>query len=275
MHGAMLISFREGFEALLILVIIISYLKRLGGEAQVRPVFLGGAAAALSGLVFGGLAHFTYEASVEKELIEALGAFIAVPVLTSVIYWMAKKGARIREELESRVERLYASGRGAAGFFALGFIVVFREAVETVLFTAPMLFADPAGTILGIAAGLAGSGVLAYSIFRAGMRINIRNFFYATSILLVLVASGILGYGVHEALEWAEEEGLDTGILGLKIYSLQVPETSLLHEKNLVGSLLSVMLGYTAEMELARLIIQLGYLALGLFLVIRTYSRRA
>ncbi len=272
MYGAALISFREGFEALLILVIVASYLRRTGRGVLVKHVLLGGGAAVLAGLLLGGLSYSVYEASVEKELVEAVGAFVAVPVLTSVIYWMAKKGPRIREELETRVEKLSVSGRTAAGFLALGFVVVVREAVETVLFVTPLLFRDPSGTIIGVFVGLAASSILAYAVFRAGMRINLRSFFYITSILLVFVASGILGYGVHEALEWAEEEGINVGILGAKAYSLPVPESSPLHEGNVLGSLLAVMLGYTTEMELARLVAQAGYLIVGLTLVVQAYK---
>ena len=271
MYGAALISFREGFEALLILAIVASYLKRTGRGALVKHVLLGGVAAIIAGLILGVLSYSVYEASVEKELVEAVGAFVAVPVLTSVIYWMARKGPRIREELETRVERLSVSGKTALGLLALGFIVVVREAVETVLFVTPLLFRNPLGTVMGIALGLAASAMLAYAVFRAGMRINLRNFFYITSILLVFVASGILGYGVHEALEWAEEEGINVGVLGLRVYSLPVPESSLLHEGNALGSLLAVMLGYTTEMELARLVVQTGYLVIGLILVARAY----
>ncbi len=271
MYGAALISFREGFEALLILAIVASYLKRTGRGALVKHVLLGGVAAIIAGLTLGVLSYSVYEASVEKELIEAVGAFVAVPVLTSVIYWMARKGPRIREELETRVERLSVSGKTALGLLALGFIVVVREAVETVLFVTPLLFRNPLGTVMGIALGLAASAMLSYAVFRAGMRINLRNFFYITSILLVFVASGILGYGVHEALEWAEEEGIDMSFLGLNVYSLSVPESSLLHEGNMLGSLLAVMLGYTTEMELARLVAQTGYLVIGLILVARAY----
>ncbi len=271
MYGAALISFREGFEALLILAIVASYLKRTGRGALVKHVLLGGVAAIIAGLTLGVLSYSVYEASVEKELVEAVGAFVAVPVLTSVIYWMARKGPRIREELETRVERLSVSGKTALGLLALGFIVVVREAVETVLFVTPLLFRNPLGTVMGIALGLAASAMLAYAVFRAGMRINLRNFFYITSILLVFVASGILGYGVHEALEWAEEEGINVGVLGLRVYSLPVPESSLLHEGNMLGSLLAVMLGYTTEMELARLVAQTGYLVIGLILVARAY----
>ncbi len=271
MYGAALISFREGFEALLILAIVASYLKRTGRGALVKHVLLGGVAAIIAGLTLGVLSYSVYEASVEKELVEAVGAFVAVPVLTSVIYWMARKGPRIREELETRVERLSVSGKTALGLLALGFIVVVREAVETVLFVTPLLFRNPLGTVMGIALGLAASAMLAYAVFRAGMRINLRNFFYITSILLVFVASGILGYGVHEALEWAEEEGIDMSFLGLNVYSLSVPESSLLHEGNMLGSLLAVMLGYTTEMELARLVAQTGYLVIGLILVARAY----
>ncbi|RLG79911.1 MAG: hypothetical protein DRO13_05015 [Thermoprotei archaeon] len=63
-------------------------------------------------------------------------------------------------------------------------------------------------------------------------------------MILVLVAGGILGYGVHELLKYAEKRGLETGIWGHPIYSLGIDEKSVFHEENIVGSVLAVLIGF-------------------------------
>ncbi len=134
MIGSFIISFRETFEALLILAIILAYLKRMHKGELIGPVLLGGVIAILFSIFIGFTSHFLVASIPEKELIEATGAFIAVPVLTSVLYWMARKGPRLREEIGITIEKEVRARRSAyLGMITLGFIVVSREGVETVL----------------------------------------------------------------------------------------------------------------------------------------------
>ena len=274
MLASFTIAFREAFEALIIIAIVIAYLKKTGRHSLVSSIVLGGIAAAVASMLAGLSLHFAFTVALEKELVEAVSAFIAVPVLTSVLYWMAKRGPRIKEEIESIVERRAEAGKGAyIGMALLGFIVVFREGFETVLFTLPLLSWNAMQATAGIALGVLASLLLAIGIARYGVRISLRRFFYTTSILLVLIASGILGYGVHELIEYLEEESrLELGVWSVPIYSLDIDPSSPLHEKNIVGSLLSVLVGYTTEMELLRALAQFSYLVLALALVNRAFK---
>ncbi len=114
--------------------------------------------------------------------------------------------------------------------------------------------------------------VLAYGIFVAGMKINIRRFFYFTSILLVLLAGGLAGYGIHELVEYTGSASW--GVLGQPAYSLNIPTESPLHHKGVLGSVLAVMFGYTVKAEWARLMVHIGYLAIAMPLVIRVYRKK-
>lgn len=63
--------------------------------------------------------------------------------------------------------------------------------------------------------------VLSYAIFVVGKRISVHKFFYFTSVLLVLLAAGLLGYGVHEAIEYnTDTGGPDLGWFDDKAYDL-------------------------------------------------------
>ncbi|MBM4401457.1 MAG: ferrous iron transporter, partial [Crenarchaeota archaeon] len=192
-------------------------------------------------------------------------------VLSSMIYWMATKGKELKTEVERRVEAI--ATRGATwGLISFSFIAVFREGLETTLFLTPFLVTDTLGTITGLLLGILTAVALAYGIFVVGMKINIRRFFYFTSILLVLLAGGLAGYGVHELIEYTGSASW--GWLGQPAYQLNIPESNPLHHKGLVGSIFAVMFGYTVKAEWARLIVHFAYLSIALPLVIWVYRKK-
>lgn len=275
MIGQALIAFREGLEAALITAIILAYLRRSGRGAFTRYVWYGVYLAVLMSIIVGVSTWFLYGglSGPMKALFEGVSAFLAVLVLSSMIYWMALKGRRMRREIEERVEAIVSRG-ASFGMVSFSFIVVFREGLETVLFLTPFLLDIPVGTLGGALLGIAASLLLAYAIFIVGMRIDLRRFFFLTSLLLVLLAGGLTGYGVHELIEYYEERGVELGWLGDYAYILDIPEGHPLHHKGAVGSILAVMFGYTVKAEWGRLIAHLTYLTLLLPLVLWIYYRR-
>ncbi|WP_297435470.1 FTR1 family protein [Thermococcus sp.] len=267
--GAFLITFREALEAAIIVAIIIAYLRRTNRANQIKDVRIGVILSVGVSVLLGiGILKF-YGDLAEKELFEGIASYLAVIVLTSMIYWMATKGRNIKAEIESKV------GKSIAPLALIGFtfIVVFREGLETVLFLTPFMTQNLTGTLLGLAAGLAGALVLAYLIYWVGMRIDLRRSFYYSSILLVFVAAGLAGYGTHELIEWAGEEGYSLGVFASTAYDLGIPSGSIWHHKGALGSIFAVLFGYSVSMEWGRVIVQFGYLIVALYLVLRAYGK--
>ncbi len=273
MYAQILISLREAFEAALLIAIVLLYLRRMGLDEYSKYLLAGGIIGIIASGVAGVIAYNTYLLVEEKELAEAVGAFIAVPVLTSVIYWMAMKGRNIKAEIEREVERRI-NLRGALGIFSLGIVFVFREGLETVIFLLPLIFIQPYASFIGVWVGIAIALFISYMIFIMGLRLDLRKFFYFTSILIVFVASGILGYGIHELVEYGEDKGWALEPWSNIVYNLNLPEDSIFHEKGLIGGILAVLFGYASKMELIRLLFQFGYLVLGISLVMYAYRRR-
>jgi len=273
LYAQMLISLREAFEAALLIVIVASYLKRIGRPRLIYPLILGGFVGVIASIATGVIAYQTYVFVEEKALAEAVGAFIAVPILTSVIYWMAVKGRDIKASVEEKVGEAVSS-KSVFSISLLGLVFVYREGFETVLFILPLLFKEPINTFIGVVIGVLGSLIISYGIFKMGVKMNIRLFFYFTSILLIFVASGILGYGIHELFEYTEEIGLNLSPWSGYVYRLPIDSTNIFHEKGLIGGLLSVLFGYATKMELGRLIAQGAYLLIGLGLVFKAYRTR-
>jgi high-affinity iron transporter len=126
-----------------------------------------------------------------------------------------------------------------------------------------------AGAALGIISGF----VLAFAIFKVGMKINLHRFFYFTSILLILLAGGLLGYGLHELTEYVVLTGGDPGWLGTNAFVLGIPSDSVFHHKGAIGAIFAVMFGYSVKMEWIRVIGHAVYLAVMLPLVVMIYKR--
>ncbi|MEB3780278.1 MAG: FTR1 family protein [Desulfurococcales archaeon] len=266
--GSFVIALREALEASLITAIILTVLYKTGRHGLVKYVYIGVASSILLGIATGAIVWTAYKGFPEKELFEAASSFIAVALLTSVIYWMAKTGPRLTWEISHRVS-LIATGLGLLVFT---FIIVYREVLETVLLIAPYTFKNPPATMGGLIIGVVTALGIAYMMYVAGYKVNLRKFFMATSILLVFIASGILGYGMHELAEWIEEEGVYDGFLTEKAYNLGLDSSNPLHHKGVVGSILAVLFGYSTSMEWMRLIAQGTYLIAGLILMIKAYG---
>lgn len=272
--GQFLLAFREALEAALITAIILAYLARTKRNPLTRYAWYGVYLAVAASVIFGASIWFMYGnlSGPTKTLFEGVAALFAVSVLSSMIYWMASKGKELKKEVEKRVEAIVTRGATLA-LASFSFIVVFREGLETVLFLTSFLLEDPIGTLVGAFLGIVASLTLAYMVFVVGMKINIRKFFYFTSILLVLLAGGLAGYGVHELLEYSKDIGVELGWLGEHAYSLDIPKDNPLHHESIIGSILAVMFGYTVKAEWARVMVHLVYLAMALPLVVWVYKK--
>lgn len=274
MIAQFLLAFREALEAALITALILAYLARTKRNPLARYAWYGVYLAVAASLVFGASIWFLYGSlsGPTKALFEGFAAIIAVFVLSSMICWMARKGKELKMEVERRLESIVTRGETLA-LTSFSFIVVFREGLETVLFLTPFLVGDVVGTLIGASLGVVVSLALVYAIFVVGMKINIRRFFYFTSILLVLLAGGLAGYGVHEFAEYSEDVEIELGWLGEHAYVLDIPKDSPFHHKGVVGSILAVMFGYTVSAEWARVLVHVAYLAIALPLVVWVYRK--
>jgi high-affinity iron transporter len=274
MLGQFVITLREGFEAGLIIGIMIAYLIRTNRNNLVKYVFLGSYLAIILGIIIGAFVFLIYGTLSRsfQLLFEALAAYLAVAVLTTVILWMITKGKTIKKEIESKIEISITKGTMFA-LASFAFVVVFREALETVLFLTPFILIAFQDTLIGTILGILFALFLSYGIFKLGMKINIRRFFYFTSIIIILLAGGLAGYGTHELIEYLEDSNVQLGFWAEKAYDLKISKDDLLHHKNVIGSIFAVMFGYSVSMEWLRLIVHLTYLSIFIPVTIIMYRR--
>jgi high-affinity iron transporter len=198
------IGLREGLEAALVIGILVAFLVRSERRDVLPRLWLGiGLAIGLS-LGFGFVLTFgAYTLSFEAQ--EVLGgtlSILAVAMVMTMVFWMQRAARGLKGELEQGMARALATG-GLWGVVAIGFISVAREGVETALFLWSIIrsFGGGPEALLGALAGLAVAVALGYVIYRGMVRINLRVFFNVTSVLLIVVAAGVLAYGIHDLQE--------------------------------------------------------------------------
>jgi high-affinity iron transporter len=196
------ILFREGLEEVLIIAIVLGSLEAAKAANYRRPLAWGvGAAVAATAALFALTATVVELAPVDRELLEAGAALLAVGVLFMVSFWLVSRIEQRRwmEFMRSRVSAAVAAG-GAAAFVGLGFTAVFREGFETVLFyQALTLFAE--GMLVWVAAGAAAAALalagIAYAVFGLGKRLPIKPMLITGVSLLLLLSVAFVGNAVR------------------------------------------------------------------------------
>jgi high-affinity iron transporter len=198
-----LIGLREGLEAALVVSILVAYLVKSGRSDRLAPVWAGvGGAVGLS-LAFGAALSFTSH-ELSHQAAEAFGgtlSVIAVGFVTWMIFWMRRTARHLSTELRGRLDKALMVGAGALA--ATAFMAVGREGLETSLFiwSAVQATGDSWQPVLGAALGLLTATVLGFLFYRGAVRINLSKFFTWTGAALIVVAAGVLAYGVHDLQE--------------------------------------------------------------------------
>ncbi|HKK27646.1 MAG TPA: cytochrome c/FTR1 family iron permease [Gemmatimonadota bacterium] len=197
---------REGFEAILIIGAILTFLAKTGAEERKRDVHLGaGAAVVASFLTAWALQELLQVTPASQDVLEGATMLVAVVVLFSVSYWLLSRmeHERWQRYLRSRMQKALGAGGGLA-LASVAFLAVYREGFETVLFY-KALFGFSSGGVGPVVGGfLAGCVALAaiYMAFnRFGVRIPMRPFFGVTSGVLYYMAVVFVGKGIHELQE--------------------------------------------------------------------------
>jgi high-affinity iron transporter len=201
-----LLLLREGFEAILILAALLTFLTKAGAEERRRDVTGGAVWAVVASVGTWILVEWLFEVSAaQREALEGVTMLLATAVLFWVSYWLLSKAdvARWTAFVKSRMEGALAGGSGLA-LASVAFLAVYREGLETILFY-QALFVSADGRLVPVVAGMVAGGAglagLYVAINRFGLRIPLRPFFAVTSAVLYYMAFVFAGKGIAELQE--------------------------------------------------------------------------
>jgi len=203
----LLIALREGLEAALVVSIIVAYLVKADRRDALPKLWVGVGLAALIPLAVGAILTWgpktlTFQA---QEILGGSLSFVAVALVTWMIFWMGKNARELKGEIEGSLSKTLSGGSSGWGIVWIAVVAVGREGVETALFVwttvRSSIETSTMQTTLGVITGLLIAIVLGVLLYQGAVRINFRVFFAATGYFLVVVAAGIFAYGIGDFQE--------------------------------------------------------------------------
>lgn len=234
-----IIGLREGLEASMIVGIVAAFLVRQGRRDALRQVWIGVGIAVAVCLAVGILLNVVEQSLPERgqEALETVVGVIAVGLVTFMIMWMRKNARFLKSGLESAASAALAKN-SARALVLMALLAVFREGFETAVFLLATFqeSTDQATASIGALLGIVVAVFLGYGLYKGGTKINMKRFFTVTSVVLVVVAAGLLmtaSHTAHEAgwvnlgqgtalnLQWLVRPGTPlsaviTGVLGIQ-----------------------------------------------------------
>lgn len=207
-----LVVWRESFEAFLIVGILLGLLDKIDANQYRSRVWWGTIAGVAASVLLGwGLLRLAEDLREQYEVaFEATASLLAVAVLTYMIVWMYRHTVTLMGGMHQKVRMALEAGTLGV-LFLMPFLAVVREGFETVLFLAAGSDAEGLTLVAGLVTGLALAVALGWLLFSGAVRLSVERFFALTGMLLVLFASWMLRYGLHELGELVEEVAHEPG----------------------------------------------------------------
>ncbi len=271
-----IVTLREGFEAALVVGIVMACLKKAEQTQLYRWVYLGifaGIIASvavgllLTGVISGVETAGGIYAPVVKELLEGIFGIVAIAMLSWMLLWMTKQAKSLKGEVEGAITSALGNENAGKAVFILIFIAVVREGFETVLFILAKFQQNWTLPALGAIAGLTLAAIMGIALFSLGIRINIRLFFQVMGIFLLLIVGGlVMGALKHfdAALGLMSQLSVNNwcwGNNGSCILGVQVWDGSnILPDHQFPGIIFKALFGYRQTLYLGQIIAYISFL---------------
>jgi high-affinity iron transporter len=259
--ASFVIALREGIEAALIVAIILGYLKKVGADSLLRPVYAGIGLGVLASI---GTAALFLALAVEfegryEQLFEGTAMLLAAAILTTMILWMRNNSKAYSEDLKQKVGFALTS-RQSYGLASLAFISILREGIEIVLFLGSASFSSSGmQTLIGGGLGLGLAVLLGVGIMKYSVRLDLKTFFNITGFFLILFAAGLVARGIGEFGE--------AGVIAPVVQSVW-DTNGVINDQSGAGRILAALVGYVGSPSLSQVI---GYAAYWLLIVLWLY----
>jgi high-affinity iron transporter len=196
-----LILFREGFEIVLLLSVLLGYLEAARSPQFIKPILYGVALAAVATVLTVLLMPYIFSLlPIGREVLESVTALVAVVVLFYVSFWLIARMEH-KKWMEFVRARLWSaiSVGSTASLMAVGFTAVYREGFETALFYQSLLsFGAGLGRyiLLGVALACVALAGVAYVVFKLGRKLPVKTFMNTAVAMVMLTSVAFLGNAV-------------------------------------------------------------------------------
>jgi len=194
---------REGFEAILIVAALMTFLAKAGASERRREVARGAWAAVVASLVTWVLVELLLPVTPgQREMMEGVTMLLAAAVLFYVSYWLLSKieAAKWTAFVRGKMQSALSSGSGLA-LSAVAFLAVYREGFETILFYKALFTSAGSSSVPvvgGIAAGAVGLVAIYVLVNQLGLHVAMKPFFAVTGVMLYYMAFVFAGKGIAE-----------------------------------------------------------------------------
>jgi high-affinity iron transporter len=281
---ALLITFREVLEALLIVGIITTYLKRMDNKKYTKYVWLGAGLAVLASIGVAMLFQvvFTGFASMGSEIYLKVGIMVvSTLLLTQMVFWMAKHSRDLKGNMQGKMDNFISNGN-VVGMVIHSFLVVLREGVETVFFFAAITGGNIGAAMQGWGAlsGAVIAAVVSFFFFKGTMKVPLSTFFKVTGVFIILISAGLL----VQAISILQDIGM-IGSVVPHLYDITwfLPEHPIDYAHYLrdngvapilsgdIGIFLKALFGYSSMPSLEEVIAYFGYF-IGIYLLTSSKS---
>jgi len=204
----LLIGLREGLEAGLVVSILLAALHKANATAtgsrgsRVSPaaLWLGALGAVMVAGSFAAVLTYSTNtlSSAAQEAVGGVLSVLAVGLVTGMVFWMRRTSRTLSAQLRGEVGRALAIGAGALTITA--FLAVGREGLETTLFiwTAVKASGTTVAPLVGAGIGLAIAVAVCWLLYQQAVRFDLGKFFNRTAVALIVIAAGVLAYGLRD-----------------------------------------------------------------------------
>jgi high-affinity iron transporter len=275
------ITLREGVEASLVVGIVMAYLKKADRSSLNPWVFGGIGTGIIASFVVGILLNWflkqvestdSAQAAFYGQLWQGLLGITAIAMLSWMLVWMTENAKALKGEIEGRIGKAIANEQNAGwAVFTLILIAVLREGFEVVIFISAKLQGGLV-PIFGAIAGLVGAVAIGIALFQFGIRINLKVFFQAMGVFLLLIVAGLvisaIGHLDKAVAAYAElsqtslcfptdaATGLTSCLLGGLVWDVH----EILPDKEFPGILLKALFGFRDRLFLGQAIAYFTFL---------------
>jgi len=254
MIPSLIMGFREGLEAFLLIAIILKYISKTNQSNLNNKVFQGSIAGLVISLMLGMLlnAISTSLGGIETltKAWESVASLIALALVTVFVFWMIRHGHDMAKHVEGQVRK----NLSPHGLFLISFVIVAREGTEIAMFSFagkyPYQF-----VVIGVLA----SFILTALIFYSLVKVNIGLLFKITLAYLILQAGFLLGYALHEGFSALKGYEMISGESIIFAKAFDLSKTIFSHKDGVIGIPLHVAFGWYSKPEWIQFIIQYLY----------------